>query len=73
MPSGRFFTTGDVAHYCQVSRSSVFRWVRAGKLYAFTTPGGHHRIPQREFKSFLAQYGIPIYEEYFGQFPDDRE
>jgi two-component system response regulator VicR len=65
MLNDRFLTTGDVADYCQVSRSSVFRWIREGKLEAFTTPGGHYRVPENEFRNFLARYGIPIYQEYF--------
>lgn len=73
MLNDRFLTTGDVADYCQVSRSSVFRWIREGKLHAFTTPGGHYRVREREFRSFLARYGIPIYEDYFSRPPDDRE
>lgn len=72
MSNGKFLTTGDVADYCQVSRSSVFRWIRDGKLHAFTTPGGHYRISQKDFKGFLAQYGMPIYEEYFGWPPDEQ-
>ena len=67
MPNAKFLTTGDVACYCQVSRSSVFCWIKRGKLRAFTTPGGHYRIPQTEFKSFLVRYGMPVYEDYFGQ------
>lgn len=73
MLNDRFLTTGDVADYCQVSRSSVFRWIREGKLHAFTTPGGHYRVREGEFKSFLAKYGIPIYQEYFRRPPDDVE
>jgi two-component system response regulator VicR len=73
MLNNRFLTTGDVAEYCQVSRSSVFRWIREGKLPAFTTPGGHYRVPEREFRSFLAKYGIPIVQEYFSPARGDDE
>jgi len=71
MPSSRFLTTSDVARYCQVSRSSVSRWIKEGKLRAFATPGGHYRISQKEFKGFLAKYGMPIFEEYFGRLSGD--
>jgi excisionase family DNA binding protein len=73
MLNDRFLTTGDVADYCQVSRSSVFRWIRQGKLHAFTTPGGHYRVHEREFRSFLARYGMPIIQEYFSHAHDDHE
>lgn len=58
-------TTSDVARYCRVSRSSVSRWIKQGKLRAFAMPGGHYRISHQEFKGFLTKYGMPIFEEYF--------
>jgi len=64
MSNARFLTTRDVARYCQVSRSSVCRWIKEGKLRAFATPGGHYRISQKEFKGFLTRYGMPISQEY---------
>jgi excisionase family DNA binding protein len=61
----RFFTTSEVARYCGVSTDGVLRWIRARKLRAFSTPGGHHRVSEEDFKVFLAQYGIPIDDSYF--------
>ncbi len=55
-------TTGDVAEHCQVSYETVKNWIRQGKLPAFETPGGHHRILIENFKTFLASYGMPAYE-----------
>ena len=58
-------TTGDVARYCSVSLSTVFRWVREGILDAYTTPGGHHRILVGEFRAFLERNSMPIDEFFF--------
>ncbi|MDY7039632.1 MAG: helix-turn-helix domain-containing protein [Chloroflexota bacterium] len=63
-------TTGDVARYCQVSPVTVFRWVRNGKLEAYTTPGGHYRIRKGDFRAFLKESGMPIRSDFFGG--DDR-
>lgn len=65
----RFFTTSEVARYCGVSTDGVLRWIRARKLRAFSTPGGHHRISEEDFRVFLEQYGIPVDETYFGGTP----
>ncbi|MBT5874497.1 MAG: response regulator [Candidatus Latescibacteria bacterium] len=56
-------TTGDVAEHCQVSYETVKNWIRQGKLPAFETPGGHHRIVIENFKSFLESYGMPAYQQ----------
>jgi len=62
---GKLLTTGDVARYCQVSPVTVFRWIKNGKLKAYTTPGGHHRIRQSDFRDFLISNGMPIDEAFF--------
>lgn len=61
-------TTGDVARYCQVSSVTVFRWVRNGKLKAYTTPGGHYRIRKGDFHAFLKESGMPILDDFFGDY-----
>ncbi len=59
-------TTGDVARYCQVSPVTVFRWVKNGKLKAYTTPGGHYRIRKGDFRAFLKESGMPVRDAFFG-------
>ncbi len=51
---------GDAAKHCRVSRFTVLKWVRDGKLKSFTTPGGHHRIERKDLIEFLKKYGLPI-------------
>lgn len=55
-------TTGTVAEHCEVTYETVKNWIRQGKLPAFETPGGHHRILMDEFDDFLARYGMPAYD-----------
>jgi excisionase family DNA binding protein len=60
MSNSRPFSTGQAAKYCGVSQATVINWIRDGRLGAYTTPGGHHRIPRADLVSFLKTYGMPI-------------
>lgn len=62
----RFFTTSEVARYCEVSNDGVLKWIKAGKLRAFATPGGHYRVSSEDFRDFLERYDIPFQEAFFG-------
>ena len=61
----RFFTTSEVARYCAVTNDGVLKWIKSGKLKAFSTPGGHYRISSDDFRQFLQKYEIPIDESFF--------
>ncbi|MSP14952.1 MAG: response regulator [Chloroflexi bacterium] len=61
----RLLTTGEIARYCQVSNVAVFRWIKAGKLPAFSTPGGHYRVAMSDFRAFLERSGMPIDDDFF--------
>ena len=60
----RFFTTSEVAGYCGVSNDGVLKWIRSGKLRAFSTPGGHYRIGPDDFRLFLQRFDIPVDENF---------
>lgn len=53
-------TTGDIARHCQTTHFTVGLWIKTGKLHAYKTPGGHHRVRPDDFLSFLSRYGLPI-------------
>ena len=61
----RFFTTSEVAKYCAVTNDGVLKWIKSGKLGAFSTPGGHYRIASEDFRTFLEKYDIPVDESFF--------
>ena len=61
----RFFTTSEVARYCAVTNDGVLKWIKSGKLRAFSTPGGHYRVSAEDFRSFLEKYDIPVDEAFF--------
>jgi excisionase family DNA binding protein len=60
MSSSQPYTTGQAAKYCHVSQATILNWIKGGKLGAYTTPGGHYRIPQSDLVSFLETYRMPI-------------
>ena len=57
------FTTFEIAKYCHVTHRAVLKWVSAGKLKSYKTPGGHNRVHQEDFVEFLKEYDMPIPEE----------
>jgi excisionase family DNA binding protein len=59
----RFLTTGEIAQYCAVSHLTVTNWIRAGKLSASRTPGGHNRIRREDLLGFLMDHNFPIPQE----------
>jgi excisionase family DNA binding protein len=54
-------TTRQAAAHCRVSIPTLRRWIRAGALGAYLTPGGHRRIDLDEFQRFLAAQRRPPY------------
>jgi excisionase family DNA binding protein len=61
----RFFTTSEVARYCAVTNDGVLKWIKSGKLRAFSTPGGHYRVSAEDFRAFLTRFDIPVDEDFF--------
>ena len=57
--SGEYYTAGNVAKLCGVSRITVFRWIEKGHLTAFRLPEGHYRIHAIDFNKFLKKCNIP--------------
>lgn len=68
----RFFTTSEVARYCAVTNDGVLKWIKSGKLRAFSTPGGHYRVSSDDFREFLEKYDIPVDEGFFSGAPRTR-
>jgi excisionase family DNA binding protein len=56
----KWLTTGAAAACCGVSRATILRWINSGKLKAYTTPGGHHRMRIEDFREFLVDMRLPV-------------
>lgn len=59
-------TSQDVADLLQVTAGAVNKWVEAGRLHAFRTPGGHRRIQAGEVYAFVKRQGLPVPEPLRG-------
>lgn len=53
------FTTSEAAKLCHANISSIKNWIEQGRLQAFRTPGGHHRIERQSLGTFLDNHGMP--------------
>ncbi len=53
-------TIPQAALYCGVTRMSMWRWVKAGKIPSFVTPGGHHRIIKSDLEKSLKAQGMKM-------------
>ena len=53
-------TSGDIAAYCEVSKSTVLEWIKSERLKAFQLPSGHYRIDKKDFKEFLIKWNMPV-------------
>lgn len=51
--------TSDVAQMYHVTNATVLNWIHAGKLKAFTTPGGHYRVAREDLNEFARIYNAP--------------
>ena len=59
-------TIPQAAEFCAVDRVTMWRWIKAGKIKASVTPGGHHRIVGEDLESFLKHQGMyPLKGDYF--------
>src|SRR3712207_2928666 len=52
-PSGDILTTFQAARLCGVSHKSIERWIDAGLLPGFRTPGGHRRVHRADLLGFV--------------------
>ncbi len=53
IPDTQWYTVGQAADYLGIARSSFRKWVDAGMLESFTTPGGHRRVTREALDKFL--------------------
>lgn len=58
------YTTSEVAEFCDVYASTVNNWIKDGRLKAFSTPGGHNRVPKDNLLVFLKEYKVPMPAEF---------
>ena len=55
-----FLTSHQAALLLQVNPSSINNWVKAKRIAAFKTPGGHRRIRANSLAQFARLTGLPV-------------
>ncbi len=50
---------GKIAKRCNVSRTTVYRWIVHGHLKAYALPSGHFRVRPEDLETFCQSFGIP--------------
>lgn len=53
------YTIPEAAKRCAVGRTTMWRWVKSGKVKAVATPGGQHRIWKSDLQFLLSQLESP--------------
>jgi len=53
------FSLGKVAKRCNVSRTTVYRWIIGNHLKAYALPSGHFRVCPEDLAEFCKAFGMP--------------
>jgi excisionase family DNA binding protein len=54
----RRFGPFEIARRCHVTPTTVYRWIKDGRLPAFKTGGGHHRVWEHDLLTFEASLSL---------------
>jgi excisionase family DNA binding protein len=68
-----FYTTFEAAHLLGVSLPTVVNWIKARRLKAHRTPGGHRRIARGDLATFMLRHGMPLPDELADAAPERRK
>lgn len=68
-----FYTTFEAAQVLGVSLPTVVNWIKARRLKAHRTPGGHRRIAREDLATFMLRHGMPVPDELAGAAPGRRK
>jgi len=60
MQTKKYFSIPKAARLCSVDRSTMHRWVSAGKIKSYTTAGGHKRILPEDLKQWIEDNQLPF-------------
>ncbi len=55
-----YYTTFEAAQLLGVSLPTVVNWIKARRIKAHRTPGGHRRIAREDLAGFMVRQGIPL-------------
>jgi len=58
--SKKYLTTTEASNLLSVAPDTVLKWVKAGKIESYRTPGGHYRIPHNAIQAYLPTEKKPV-------------
>jgi excisionase family DNA binding protein len=61
-----YYTTFEAARLLGVSLPTVVNWIKARRIKAHRTPGGHRRIAREDLAAFFVRHGMPMPGELSG-------
>jgi excisionase family DNA binding protein len=59
----RYLKVDEVASLFRVEKTTVRRWIQAGRLISYPTPGRQHRFKESEVRALLMQPADDTAEE----------
>ncbi len=68
-----FYTTFEAAQILGVSLPTVVNWIKARRIKAHRTPGGHRRIAREDLAAFMLRHGMPVPDELADAVPGRRK
>lgn len=51
--TGKIYTITQAAELCGINRTTLWRWIKSGKLLAYQTPTGQYRIKKDDLENFI--------------------
>jgi|GEM_PF-2071299 len=72
-PMSLYYTTFEAAQLLGVSLPTVVNWIKARRIKAHRTPGGHRRIAREDLAGFMIRQGIPLPPELSDAVPARRK
>lgn len=57
------FGSIEVSKFLNVAPSTVWKWVKEGKLKAYSTLGGHFRFPREGLVNIIKEHNLPMPDE----------
>jgi excisionase family DNA binding protein len=68
-----YYTTFEAAQVLGVSLPTVVNWIKARRIKAHRTPGGHRRIAREDLATFMVRQGIPLPDDLSDAAPARRK
>jgi excisionase family DNA binding protein len=60
----KIYAITEAATICGLSRTTLWRWIKSGKLQAYQTPSGQYKIRKEDLESFI-RHDLPYLDSVF--------